>query len=379
MLLALSTCGLLWGCSQPDAPEPTPSDAIPNPAQSDARVSNPGTTAPASSLPDFGPVTARLQENWIDAHLNHLERQCDTLFEAVDRFLSDTSGTHQQQAQAAWHGCYLAWNQGLLLYQRGMDLNDSTALQQQRRRINVRPFLPGYIDALPEYPYSGLIHEAGLPLSLAVLEEQHQMLDLESAALGFPAVETLLWQTPVDRQWQDNPDPESPAARRRAYLRLASDDLRIQLQLSRQRWQPESLSALPDSVQVRWLWHSAERLVKADLLQFAFTEAATQEPQWHHPSWVAGRGRDHLQARLTPLQQLLAPDASPNPLRTWLNRAQLGLTGETLADQVDRSIAALQALPENYPTTPADIEPVRAELGRLAGLLAQITAGLDAP
>lgn len=323
-------------------------------------------------IPEFGPAAEQI-DTWIRQHNGRLEVACRELFNAVQQFLAETNDSNQEQAQQGWHRCYLAWNQGLLLQQSGLTLNDSDNLQQQRRRINVRPFQPGYIDALPDYPYSGLIHETGLRLSLSVLVEQHQMLDLESAALGFPALETLLWQTPVSRYWLDDDDADSPESRRKAFLLIASNDLDAQLQLNQARWVQGSFRALPDSVQAAWFWQSALRLARADLHQFAFTPDATLEPLWHHPSWVTGNGRDFLVARLAPLLHLLSHSQDDeNPLRQWLDRARLGVSAAELDESLQLADAALRALPAQYPENSTDNAAVAQAQSALAGLVEQL-------
>lgn len=378
LMVALGSGLLLWGCGQPDPP-----DRVITPAElttSANPVATTETRAPATLvIPDFSQPGEQI-EAWINQHHAHLQASCQSLFTAVQQFLTEVNETHHQQAQEGWHSCYRAWNQGLLLQQRGLTLNDSDSLQQHRRRINVRPFQPGYIDAIPDYPYSGLIHETGLSLSLSVLVDQHQMLDRESAALGFPALETLLWQTPLNPHWLGDTDPETPAARRVQYLRIASDDLQANVQLSQARWQGSSYHELPESVKALWFWQSAHRLVSSDLYQFAFDERATAEPLWHHPSWVAGTGRDHLVARLDSLLTLMTrePDV-PNPVRQWLDRARLGVTAEALGEQLRRTEAALQALPANYPADSPDddvLATARTELNALVEQLEQINAGL---
>lgn len=378
LMVVLGSGLMLWGCGQSDSPEPLITPVEPSTTTSPAETTD-SRAVPPLLIPDFS-LPAEQIDAWISQHLAHQQNACQSLFTAVQQFIAEPSQNRQQEAQQHWHHCYRAWNQGLLVQQRGLTLDDSNTLQQQRRRINVRPFQPGYIDALPDYPYSGLIHEAGLTLSLGTLTEQHQMLDLESAALGFPALETLLWQSPLDPLWLADSDAEAPATRRKQYVLIASDDLSANLQLSQARWQGGSLNSLPESVQAFWFWQSAHRLVSADLYQFAFAATATEEPLWHHPSWVAGAGREHLAARLDSLTTLMASDSdTPNPLRQWLDRARLGITADELAQQLLLAHSALQALPENYPADSADnveVAQARAALTTLVESLEQINAGL---
>ena len=376
-VVLLSSCSMLWSCGQSDPPAQPITEL--EPATSPIEVPQALTTTPLL-IPDFNQAAEQI-ETWVSQHHRHLQTSCQDLFSAVQRFLAEVSDANQQQAQQSWHSCYQAWNQGLLLQQRGLTLNDSDSLQRQRRRINVRPFQPGYIDALPDYPYSGLIHETGLTLSLSVLTDQHQMLDLESAALGFPALETLLWQTPLNPHWLGDTDPETPATRRKDYLLIANDDLSAQLQLSQARWQGAPLSSLPESVQALWFWQSAHRLVDSDLYRFAFAPSATDEPQWHHPSWVAGSGRDHLVARLDSLLELMATSEpeTPNPLRQWIDRSRLGVTADELEEHLHHAAMALKALPDNYPadsTNDAEVALAQEALNALIERLEQINAGL---
>ena len=101
-------------------------------------------------------------------------------------------------------------------------------LQQQEllNRMDTWPLYPGYLDALPEWPESGLISDPYLELTRKSLRVQHGATDASEASLGFAALFVAL-----------NGTEESPKAlpllagddeialRRRQYLQLAGEQL----------------------------------------------------------------------------------------------------------------------------------------------------------
>lgn len=337
-----------------------------------------------SSLPDVEVVepstqfaaAARAFEAQADVAGQAMQAACQPLGTAVLAFLDNPEPGLQSDAQSAWHNCYEHWQAFSLFHQVAFNPAAQDALDRSRWLTNVRPFLPGYIDALPEYPYSGLVHETGMDLTLDNLLEQHQLMDLESPALGFPVVETLLWQTDLETYWlTSGGDEDLTITRRHQYLTLASDHLLQQLQQARLRWAGQvGFTGLPESAQQRIVLTSLEQQIRGELLDLVFTDDALQEPDWHHPSLVAGQGKRHLQARLAGLEALLAsPDDGASAFASWLERRGGPVTSETLGDQLSTALEALSALPDNAPAGEPGAETWQQAVAAITGLADQIS------
>jgi putative iron-regulated protein len=69
--------------------------------------------------------------------------------------------------------------------------------------LDTWPIEGGYIDYLPEYPYSGIVNDLTLELSADSLLSQHGLSDVSSASLGFHPMEFLLWGADGQRSASD--------------------------------------------------------------------------------------------------------------------------------------------------------------------------------
>jgi hypothetical protein len=348
--ILLTAILVLFGCSSPDEPAKPAENAL-DPDTSDV-------TDVAAPNARFAAVARDFQEQAETAG-QAMMVACQSLGTASLTFLDNPTPELQSDAQVAWHQCYEHWQRFSLFHQAAFNPTAQDELERSRRLINIRPFLPGYIDALPDYPYTGLVHETGMDLTLVNLLEQHQLMDLESPALGFPVVETLLWQSDPDTFWlTSGADSDLAITRRHQYLTLATDHLLQQLQLAYSRWSGQAgFTGLVERAQQRIVLTSLERQIRQGLLDLAFTADATDEPDWHHPSLVAGQGRRHLLARLQGLEALLRrTNEAPGALESWIDRSQLTMSGTALRDHLTDALDALSALPENAPAGDPDPE-----------------------
>ncbi|GGX54103.1 imelysin family protein [Saccharospirillum salsuginis] len=318
-------------------------------------------TTPATTPADSGQLVAaagRMQQAARETGDAMMET-CRTLQARVTGFLQHPDDSGRDAAREAWHECYEHWNRFLVFHQVAFTPRDAAALVRTGRLINTRPFQPGYIDGLPEYPYSGLVHETGMVLSLSTLLDQHQMMDEESASLGFPVVETLLWREPLAELWIAGEEEDtSVVPRRRQYLEVATEELLAQLRSARDRWQTDtSLRDVPNAIQARVLLRSLERLVYQALLTRTFAEGALDDPEWHHPSAVAGQGRRHMLARVAGLERLLGvtPNGT-NPITVWIDEAFEQPDGATLREHLAAVRSTIEALPANAPLGDVDVE-----------------------
>lgn len=67
------------------------------------------------------------------------------------------------------------------------------AMDSLHQKIAAPLDMPGFIDAVPGYPYSGIVNDTSLPITRDELLNQHGLTDVSDVSLGFSVIEFLLW------------------------------------------------------------------------------------------------------------------------------------------------------------------------------------------
>lgn len=362
----------LIACSQQEPPIAT-TDAI----ESSATEVAPEPPAQSRNV-DFSAVSEQV-ETRAQAMLNETLRACTNLQNQVYRFLSNPTDTAQQQAQTAYRLCHQLWHQSAFYLQLPMQLSDKQAITNLNDLIDTRPFQPGYIDSIPDYPNSGLIFDIEIPLNEENLRSQHRLMDEESASLGFPVVEYFLWKTPADTFWtpKANTIEQNIVNRRLTYLKTATDQLLEQLNRAQQYWQNASYQLLPERAQRNWLVQSLQRHFMVRVLDTYFADETLADPNWWHPSMFAGEGRTYLLGALSEIEYLLAESGDqPSPFASWLTQLQTEVTYEQLVADLALAAQQLNTLPANYPMdTEANEQWIetRQAVAQLALVFSQLT------
>lgn len=174
---------------------------------------------------------------------------------AVTGLLDAPNNESLAAAQSAWLDAYSAY-EATLLHRYFAEL----VLPQQAYlnlvdldfRINQWPILPGYLDAVDNYPDSGLVFDPSVPLDRRTLVELHGQFDLAEAAMGFHVLEFLLWgEAPLSRNVDDFRQvtalteghieagltlQQLPRNRRRQLLQVTTDSLLTDFEATYQIW-----------------------------------------------------------------------------------------------------------------------------------------------
>lgn len=317
--------------------------------------------------------------NSIDTTLHH----CAQMKSTIDAFLANITDENQHKAQQSFLTCYQSWVSGLLYFQRPFGYSDTKEFSQLMAMIDTRPFVPGYIDGVPEYPFSGLIHEPDLTINTKNLLSQHRLMDEESASVGFPVLEFFLWRTPVNGNWStpETRENETSIERRMAYLSSASALLLDHLELAARRWQSNSpFFELPERAQIGMVLESLQKITLTTLTNL-FEDQTLAEPEWHHPTPLSGNGRQTPLLILTTLQSVVGKINEVTPFQDWLVAWDTPpVTAAELQLNLSETIAAVKALPANYPLESQRDEAwlsVRQKIGQLAISFAALSQAYD--
>ncbi len=195
-LLAL----VLSGCDS-NTPEPAPSE--------DTAISEAVADIPASDWQNnadqaFQDGAATWQQALNDFTQNREQAQLDEL---RDRLQS-------------WYAAFV--DHYLLAASRACQLKQ----QELLNRMDSWPLYAGYLDALPQWPESGLISDPYLEMTRKSLRTQHGATDASEASLGFAALFVALNGTEeAPKALPLLAGDDEIALRRRQYLQLAAEQL----------------------------------------------------------------------------------------------------------------------------------------------------------
>jgi len=197
---------LLSGCDS-NTPEPAPTEEI----DMSATVADiPATDWQQSADNTFQDNAAAWQQALNDFTQNREQAQLDEL---RDRLQS-------------WYGAFV--DHYLLAASRACQLKQ----QELLNRMDTWPLYPGYLDALPEWPESGLISDPYLEMTRKSLRTQHGATDASEASLGFAALFVALNGTEeAPKALPLLAGDDEIALRRRQYLQLAAEQLQSDAKL----------------------------------------------------------------------------------------------------------------------------------------------------
>lgn len=189
---------------------------------------------PATSEPTQPPSPAALAIEDVDGAVC---QTADELKAHIEALVRQPNTDTLQLAQQAWKKAHLAYRaQRQMQVLAGVPQSTSATTNA----VDATPMLAGYLDSVPGYPASGLVH-AETPLTAAYLKQQQQSTDPFFLTLGFHPLAFMLFGLPGDqngaRKASDFVSPRASAtghidspARRRKLVQLMADQLVSDLQ-----------------------------------------------------------------------------------------------------------------------------------------------------
>lgn len=362
--MCLVVVAFLVGCSR----DTGDTDETSSTASIDTDLSE--TATPPVALLNFADTAAAFHDA-AETQMQAMLSACLALQQDVQGFLSSPSDESQSKAQTSFVPCYQQWIQARVFHQQPFGLSEEKSFSKLMDLIDTRPFLPGYIDGLPEYPFSGLVHELDIPINANTLRGQHRLMDEDSASVGFPVIEFFLWKVPADEHWvmEGVGDKQTVIQRRRDYLNVAMTLLTEQLTEAVIRWQEDNeFVQLPERAQLSFVLKSVQRLTMVELLAGQFEETAINDPEWHHAAFISGNGRSYPIAKLKGLLSVFG-ETGDNAASQWLTTTvDVPVSVEELRVSISDALSAIEALPENYPADSQNNEAWQSARQKLAQL-----------
>lgn len=320
------------------------------------------------------------------------EQSSRTLSAQLDLFLAEPSPAGLAQLRQEWRNCHQQWQQHALWTELAKNhRRQFAAVNRHYFAIDARELQPGYLDAVQDYPFSGIVNDISIVLTADTLRQQHGLTDHSEVSLGFHALEFLLWGEQGERPFTDFvaistitaeqnaaglTTSDLPNNRRRTLLRLTNQLLVDDLQRLRQDWQnplsPISQDFLQLAPQVRL---EAIRRTVRQLLGVALPDqllyAATGDRMTHHNQF-AGDTPQHNLAALTGLEalltqgelpllyQLVKAEAAPEWQRQLHNLS--ASLSELLLEKAEVNAEKLSGLLEQLPLLAAALASEQADL-----------------
>jgi len=327
--------------------------------RSEDRQTEPPPPEPSGSLEEVDPEQdAATLAAWQTGHewLTEAGHRCEQLHDAIEQFLSDPEAETLAAARTQWHQCHDQWHRMDPL----LALSDSNPglfgqLEQLTFNIEARPLMPGYLDSLEDYPYSGIVNDVTVNITATSLREQHGLTDWSDVSLGLHALEFLLWGEHGERPTRDY-QPQTtlseeqredelsidmlPENRRRELLRLTSHLLQDDLAKLQTLWQDESNTLwlsyrrMHPSTRLQLLRNSARQLVEEQLPEDI--RALPGEEAAHNR--FAGANLRPLLSALEGLRELFVQ--SEPPLAHWLAEEDTTLEWSAQLDEIINQLEA---------------------------------------
>ncbi len=180
--------------------------------------------------------------SYVNHYLKQARSQCaSALIDArkldttIEQLLKQTDPNHLTNAQQMWLSAQNSWLSCSLYRPNGGPLDQplNTDPFPLYERIGSWPVSAGFVDSLPDYPYSGIINSPAPEITRQELLDQHQLTAPNEASVGLYVIEVLLFGSHGERSAEDftpdsaeetTPEEEQVNAklRRRAYLQVSS-------------------------------------------------------------------------------------------------------------------------------------------------------------
>lgn len=286
LIILLILTSLISACSD------APSDKQLEAQNSNAKVENKTEQSKAT------PITS--DSSQLFHSINKLSQEKFTELQSCARNFEQEAITWSKQPsssllltlQASWlecHNLYLStrlfriWPRSLEILHPELDVPQTSPklIHSSQSRIDHYPLIPGYLDSVPGYPLSGLIH-SDIELNESTLHQEHQLGDSSYVTLGFHALAFMLFggeggptRLATDFEPLSSSNKEASKRRRTRYVLLLCQILLRDIEKLSEAWLDK------DSFYPNRLLELSEKQLKESLSQASEVEleAVTQIQQ----------------------------------------------------------------------------------------------------
>ncbi|MCE2030402.1 imelysin family protein [Sessilibacter corallicola] len=303
---------LIAGCDQQSTPESTPDTSTAN------KTSN-TTVADQRGSPDqleSAQSSVNIVNDWINNAIISAAKEIETLSNAGDAFYNTPSEQTLEQLKTAWVNAHTEFSKTAPVFSLAHASPDLFySLRQWQNLLDAHPVQPGYLDSFDVYTHSGIVNDTLLSINAETIRNQHQLTHSDEIALGFHAIEFLVWGENSNRdlslfiaEGNDSSAAEKPENRRRELIRLLSLLLLDDFQLLKSQWQKstqQQLSRLSPLSQAQ-LWKQA---ITHFWQEYSVKQIANNDDDIHNP--FSGQSfDDFLAMNANTLQGILSLSAT---------------------------------------------------------------------
>lgn len=184
-------------------------------------------------LPQTGEEYLKPVSRIINNYFEQALTSSETLQQTINSLSTNLTQENLELSQKALNNAHLMFASGLALDQCikifSTELNDDLSITQT---LDQYPILPGYLDSVEDYPFSGLIH-SDIPLLRTSLIAEFQLGDPLYVTLGFHPLGIILNGSNNNRNLADfselsetiEANSASPELRRTLYAKLLSEEI----------------------------------------------------------------------------------------------------------------------------------------------------------
>jgi hypothetical protein len=248
--------------------------------------------------------------DWQKTRMNQSVASTTMLVNQTNRFLDNPD----EETRSNWQ---LAWNRAHEDFHHATPLMPTDSLLH----VDVWPIEPGFLDALPEYPESGIISDLSLDITVASLQAQHMLTDRSESSLGFHVLEYYAFDRPLD----DMLPGDNLRERRRTVIKRVSDHLLLEVLQLKNSLQESAIDALPQTTYPALVASLASR---TDSISSALNFSTVHGE-------FSGRSAQVIAAQFSAIYDLLNGEVNINRYLASIDPEQTRVLNSTLSDALD--------------------------------------------
>ncbi|MBL6690666.1 MAG: hypothetical protein ISP91_09760 [Pseudomonadales bacterium] len=248
--------------------------------------------------------------DWQKTRMNQSVASTTMLVNQTNRFLDNPDEETRSNWQLAWNRAHEDFHHATLLMPTDSLLH-----------VDVWPIEPGFLDALPEYPESGIISDLSLDITVASLQAQHMLTDRSESSLGFHVLEYYAFDRPLD----DMLPGDNLRERRRTVIKRVSDHLLLEVLQLKNSLQESAIDALPQTTYPALVASLASR---TDSISSALNFSTVHGE-------FSGRSAQVIAAQFSAIYDLLNGEVNINRYLASIDPEQTRVLNSTLSDALD--------------------------------------------